>query len=90
MFNATEWRVITFSWIGKFNAKISVRGSPAGSVVKNLPANAGDTGSIPDPGRFHMPWSNQACASQLLSLCSGAWELQLRNPCAAATEAHSP
>ena len=25
-----------------------------GSVVKNLPANAGDTGLIPDPGRFHM------------------------------------
>ena len=24
-----------------------------GSVVKNLPANAGDTGSIPDPGRPH-------------------------------------
>ena len=28
------------------------------SVVKNLPANAGDTGSIPDPGRFHMPWGS--------------------------------
>ena len=27
-------------------------GSPAGSVVKNLPANAGDTGSIPGWGRF--------------------------------------
>ena len=25
---------------------------------KNLPANAGDAGSIPGPGRFHMPWSN--------------------------------
>ena len=24
---------------------------PGGSVVKNLPAKAGDTGSIPDPGR---------------------------------------
>ena len=29
-----------------------------GSVVKNLPANAGDTGLIPDPGRFHMLRSN--------------------------------
>ena len=27
---------------------------PGGSVVKNLPDNAGDTGSIPDPGRSHM------------------------------------
>ena len=27
-------------------------------VVKNLPANAGDMGSIPDLGRFHMLWDN--------------------------------
>ena len=26
-------------------------GFPGGLVVKNLPANAGDTGSIPGPGR---------------------------------------
>ena len=30
-------------------------GFPGGSVVKNLSANAGDMGSVPDPGRFHMP-----------------------------------
>jgi len=30
---------------------------PGGPVVKNLPANAGDTGLIPDPGRF-MPQDN--------------------------------
>ena len=29
-----------------------------GTVVKNPPANAGDTGSIPGPGRSHMPRSN--------------------------------
>ena len=29
-----------------------------GPVVKNLPANAGDMGSIPGPGRSHMPWGN--------------------------------
>ena len=40
-------------------------GSPCGSVVKNLPANAGDMGLIPDPGRFHMPWSNRAHAPHL-------------------------
>ena len=33
-------------------------GFPGGSVVKNPPASAGDTGSIPGLGRFHMPWSN--------------------------------
>ena len=31
--------------------------SPGGLVVKNLPANAGDMGSIPGQGRFHMLWS---------------------------------
>ena len=29
-----------------------------GAVVKNLPANAGDMGSSPGPGRSHMPRSN--------------------------------
>ena len=28
----------------------------SGPVVKNLPANAGDMGSIPGPGRSHRPW----------------------------------
>ena len=31
---------------------------PGGSVVKNLPANAGDKGLSPGAGRPHMPWSN--------------------------------
>ena len=38
--------------------KAQNRGFPGGAVVKNPPANAGDTGSSPDPGRSHMPWSN--------------------------------
>ena len=29
-----------------------------GTVDKNLLASAGDTGSIPGPGRYHMPQSN--------------------------------
>ena len=33
-------------------------GFPRVSVVKNLPANAGDTGLIPGPGRSLMPWNN--------------------------------
>ena len=37
------------NWLGDF---------PGGAVVKNPPANAGDTGSIPGPGRSHMPRSN--------------------------------
>ena len=31
---------------------------PGVAVVKNPPANAGDTGSSPGPGRSHMPRSN--------------------------------
>ena len=34
------------------------KGFPGGPVVKNLPVNAGDTGSIPAPGRSHMPCGN--------------------------------
>ena len=36
----------------------SFQGFPGGSVVKNPSFNAGDTGSIPDPERSHMPRSN--------------------------------
>ena len=46
------------------------QGFTGGSVVKNLPGNAGDAGSISDPGRSHMVWSSEACAAQLLSLFS--------------------
>ena len=34
------------------------QGFPGGAVVKNPPANAGDTGSIPGLGRSHMPRSH--------------------------------
>lgn len=30
-------------------------GFPAGLEVKNLPANAWETGSVPGPGSFHVP-----------------------------------
>ena len=48
-----------------------------GSVVKNP---AGDDGSIPGPGRSCMPRGNEACGSQLLSLCSRAQEPQVLRP----------
>ena len=34
------------------------QGFPGSSVVKNPPANVGDMGSIPGPGRSHMLWDN--------------------------------
>ena len=55
-------------------------GSLGGTVVENLPANAGDMGSSPGLGRSHMPRSNWARESQLLSL--HVWSL-----CSATTEA---
>ena len=41
-------------------------GFSGGSVVKNPPANAGNMGSIPSPGRSHMLQSNQPREPQLL------------------------
>ena len=49
-------------------------------MVENLPANAGDTGSSPGPGRSHIPRSNWAREPQLLSL--SIWSL-----CSATREA---
>ena len=63
-----------------FNLKNFLLGFPGGAVVENLPANAGDMGSSPGPGRSHMPRSNWACAPQLLSL--RVWSL-----CSATREA---
>ena len=46
-----------YSYI-KITLKMKTRDFPGGAVVKNPPANAGDTGSSPGPGRSHMPRSN--------------------------------
>ena len=57
--------------------KMSQQGFPGGAVVKNLPANAGDTGLSPGLGRSHMPRSNWAREPQLLSL--RVWKPVLHN-----------
>ena len=43
-------------WIYEFlkYIKKKIQGFPVGSVDKNVPVNAGDMGSVPGPGRFHM------------------------------------
>ena len=61
-----------------------------GAVVGNPPANAGDTGSSPGPGRSYMLRNNWARVPQLLSLCSRAREPQLLSPRATTTEARVP
>ena len=45
-----------------------MQGFPGGTVVENLPANAGGAGSSPGLGRSHMPRSDWAREPQLLSL----------------------
>ena len=41
---------------------------PGGTVDKNLPANAGDMGSVPGPERFHTLQNNRPWQPQVLSL----------------------
>ena len=43
---------------------------PGGPVVRNLTANAGDTGLNPGPGRSHMPWSSKSYIAQVPSSCA--------------------
>ena len=63
-------------------------GFPGGSVVKNPPANAGDTGSIPDLGRFLVLQSNYVYELQLLSSCVATTEAHaLKSLCSATREA---
>ena len=66
------------------NSCYCIEGFPGCSVVKNLPANAGDAGSIPDPTCRGVTKP----VAQLLSLCSRAWKPQLLDPHAATAETH--
>ena len=59
-------------------------------MVGNPPANAGDMGLSPGPGRSHRPRSNWAHAPQLLSLHSRALKPQLLSPHATTAEARTP
>ena len=49
--------VVKFATVGLAAFKNVASGFPGGAVVGNPPANAGDMGSCPSPGRSHMPWS---------------------------------
>ena len=46
---SSDWSTTVKTWPGEL---------PGGPVVKNLPASAGDTGSIPGLGRVHMLQNN--------------------------------
>ena len=51
----TSRNLFQFAQTSVKKKKTHIVGFPGGSVVKNPPANAGGTGSIPGPGRSYMP-----------------------------------
>ena len=53
-----EKNEVAIFFLNTCSLKGSWRDFPDGAVVKNPPANAGDTGSSPGPGRSHMPCSS--------------------------------
>ena len=53
---------------GQFQEILRPRGFPGGAVVESPPADAGDAGSCPGPGRSHMPRSGWAREPWPLSL----------------------
>ena len=62
---------------------------PGGPVVKSLPANAGDLGSLPGPGRYHMPWATKPVSHSYCSpgtLCSAIREATTMKSLSTATK----
>ena len=62
---------------------------PGGAVVQNLPANAGDTGSIPGLRRSYMPQSNKPVSHNYWArVCATTTEARApRAPCSTTREA---
>ena len=88
----SKWRVATLvSDKTDFKTKaIILQGFPGSSVLKNLPVNSRDKGSVPDPGRSHSLRSNWGRAPQLLSLRAATTEARrLQRPGSEASEATS-
>ena len=56
--NERYWAVMQGGIVCAINNKAGWLSFPGGSVVKNPPANSGDTGSIPGPRRFHIVRNN--------------------------------
>ena len=57
---AMEFMVLVLFSTRVINLHSQFRAFPGGSVLENLPASAGDTGSIPGLGRSHKPRSSEA------------------------------
>ena len=55
-FFTCQWN--TGLWVTGLRTETKMEAFRGGPVLKNPPANAGDVGSIPGPGRFHMLQGN--------------------------------
>jgi len=53
-----HWKQVTVHNAGKRKKKKNDQGFSGGSMVKTLPANAEETGSVLRPRKSHVPWSN--------------------------------
>ena len=54
-------KVVWYTWSLRYNVKVTkerLKDFSGGPVVKNLPANPGDMGSIPSTGRSRVPQGN--------------------------------
>ena len=57
---------------------------PGGTLDKNPPANAGDTVSIPGPGRSHIPVEQLSpCVTTTEPVCAASTEARESRACAA-------
>ena len=68
--------------------KVNSHGTSWCAIGKNPPANAGDTGSNPDPARLHTSQGSYARVPQTLS--PRAWSLCLQREKPPQREAHTP
>ena len=80
---AKIWKQPKWPSTNEWTKKMWYKDFPGGPVVKDPPANAGDTGSIPGPGRSHMPRSN-------LSPCATTTEPASHSYCAHVPRACAP
>ena len=83
-------RAVTRQWRSDYGPNVNnfCEGFPDdGPVVKNLPCNARNTGSVPGVGRFHMLRSNLTHVPQLLNLYAANTKAQMHlSLCSAARE----
>ena len=57
-FMSVSMQVYVNECVGIYTKVSAFRGFLGGSVVKGVPVQAGDVGSMPGPGRGHMPGSS--------------------------------